>query len=51
MCCPGTCQLNFLNENIFLNPLAEAHLVKISLQHDANAGGELPVGRHDKPES
>lgn len=29
---PGTCQFNFLNENIFLNPLAGAGLVNTSLQ-------------------
>lgn len=51
MCCPGTCQFNFLNENIFLNPLAEAHLVNISLQYDTNMGCAFLVGRHDKPES
>lgn len=51
MCCPGTCQFNFLNENIFLNPLAEARLVNTSLQYDTNMGCAFLVGRHDKPES
>lgn len=48
MCCPGTCQFNFLNENIFPNPLADARLVNISLQYDTNAGCAFLVGRHDK---
>lgn len=48
MCCPGTCQFDFLNENIFLNPLAETHLVNISLQDDTNMGCVFLMGRHDK---
>lgn len=51
MCCPGNCQFNFLNENIFLNPLAETHLVNISSQYDTNMGCAFLVGRHDKPKS
>jgi len=51
MCCPGTCQFNFLNENIFLKPLAETHLVNISLQYDTNMGCAFLVGRHDKLKS
>lgn len=45
---PGTCQFNFLNENIFLNPLAGAGLVNTSLQWDTNTGCALLVGRHGK---
>lgn len=51
MCCLGTYQINFLNENIFLNPLAETHLVNISLQYDTNMGCAFLVGRHDNPKS
>lgn len=51
MCCPGTCQFNFLNENIFLNPLAGSRLVNISLQYDTNTGCAFLVGRHDKLKS